>query len=155
MEGRQSQNAAKDWDKARRRERKEIKAMTRRKAKLGKREREQGSCRVKSIACGVPGHAAVGCVVKVAEKLQGLRVVWRIIGGLVAAWFPFRGHPPHCCTCEHSTLRRWPTGNTHRISHKHAYTQNSIKTQAQPLRLICNLKHTDFMTTKRKQRCSL
>lgn len=53
----------------------EIKAMTRRKAKLGKRERERGSCRVKSIACGVPGHAAVGRVVKVTEKLQGLRVV--------------------------------------------------------------------------------
>lgn len=55
----------------------EIKAMTRRTGsqELGKRERERGSCRVKSIACGVPGHAAVGRVVKVTEELQGLRVV--------------------------------------------------------------------------------
>lgn len=44
-------------------------------SKARKEGGEWGSCKAKSIACGVPGHAAMGRVVKVTEKLQGLRVV--------------------------------------------------------------------------------
>lgn len=43
----------------------------------------------------LPGHAAVGCVVKVTEQLQGVCGARRVVRGLVAAWLRVLRHPPH------------------------------------------------------------
>lgn len=61
--------------RGRERERTGNKSHDEKDSKARKEGGEWGSCRAKSIACGVPGRAAVGRVVKVTEKLQGLRVV--------------------------------------------------------------------------------
>lgn len=43
----------------------------------------------------LPGHAAVGRVVKVTEQLQRVSSARRVIRGLVAARLRVLRHPPH------------------------------------------------------------